>query len=134
VVLKMAKTQLEDMGERLKIARIKRKLTKMEVYRSTQIQPDMLESYESTQSEPNLLSLTKLSDTYKVSLDWLITGFKYNSNSRLFAAEQEVKRLRGIIEEQSRMIAAIQAIVNQGGGNGFSVKRKREEGPNKIAK
>ncbi|MDR0269523.1 helix-turn-helix transcriptional regulator [Paenibacillus sp.] len=130
----MAKTQLEDMGERLKIARIKRKLTKMEVYRSTQIQPDMLESYESTQSEPNLLSLTKLSDTYKVSLDWLITGFKYNSNSRLFAAEQEVKRLRGIIEEQSRMIAAIQAIVNQGGGNGFSVKRKREEGPNKIAK
>jgi transcriptional regulator with XRE-family HTH domain len=130
----MAKTQLEDMGERLKTARINRKLTKMEVYRRTQIQPDTLELYESAQSEPDLLSLAKFSDTYKVSLDWLITGFEANSNSRLFAAEREVKRLRSIVEEQSRMITAIQTLVNAGVGNGFSEQRKREAGPNKIAK
>ncbi|GIO31061.1 MULTISPECIES: helix-turn-helix domain-containing protein [Paenibacillus] len=83
----MAKTQLEDMGERLKTARINRKLTKNEVYWRTQIQPDTLGLYETAQTEPDLLSLAKLSDAYRVSLDWLITGFEFHSKSRLMQAE-----------------------------------------------
>lgn len=122
----MAKTQLEDMGERLKTARINRKLTKMEVCWRTQIQPDALEAYESAQEEPDLLSLAKLSDTYQVSLDWLITGFEFYSKSLLANAEQEVKRLQSIIKEQSRVIETIREAVNGPNQKGQTAKRKRK--------
>jgi len=124
--LAVAKTQLEDMGERLKTARINRKLTKMEVCWRTQIRPDALESYESARAEPDLSSLAKLSDTYKVSLDWLITGFDFNSKSRLMLAEQEVKRLQNIVKEQSRVIETIREAVGGNGGKEKPAKRKRK--------
>ncbi|WP_168928931.1 helix-turn-helix domain-containing protein [Paenibacillus dokdonensis] len=108
----MAKTLLEEMGERLKKARINRKMTQMEVYRLTQINPDTLTLYESAQAEPELVTLSKFADTYQVSLDWIITGFEFNSRSRLFAAEREVRRLQKIIDEQSTMIKTIQKVVN----------------------
>lgn len=124
----MAKTQLEDMGERLKTARINRKLTKNEVYWRTQIQPDTLGLYETAQTEPDLLSLAELSDAYRVSLDWLITGFEFHSKSRLMQAEREMKRLQRIVREQSRIIGTIRETVNGGIPGNESTIRKREPG------
>lgn len=108
----MAKTQLEEMGHRLKSARIERKLTQVEVYGRTQISTDILFLYETAQAEPDLVTLSKLADTYKVSLDWIITGFEFSSKSRLFAAEREVRRLQKVIEEQENVIETIQQLIN----------------------
>ncbi|MGN7357176.1 helix-turn-helix domain-containing protein [Paenibacillus sp. SAF-054] len=108
----MAKTQLEEMGHRLKSARIERKLTQVEVYGRTQISTDILFLYETAQAEPDLVTLSKLEDAYKVSLDWIITGFEFSSKSRLFAAEREVRRLQKVIEEQENVIETIQQLIN----------------------
>nr|WP_280521447.1 helix-turn-helix transcriptional regulator [Paenibacillus mangrovi] len=111
------------MGERLKAARINRKLTQMEVYKLTQIDPDTIRLYESAQAEPDLIALSKLADTYKVSLDWMITGFEFNSRSRLFAAEREVRRLQKIVDEQANMLTTIQKVVNGGVMDSMPAKR-----------
>ncbi|MWV42143.1 helix-turn-helix domain-containing protein [Paenibacillus sp. HJL G12] len=118
----MARTLLEEMGERLKSARINRKLTQMEVYRLTQIPTDTLLLYETAQTEPDLVTLSKLADTYRVSLDWLITGFEFHSGSRLFTAEKEVRRLQKIIDEQAHMLKTIQQVINGGANDSISAK------------
>ncbi|OZB98607.1 helix-turn-helix domain-containing protein [Paenibacillus sp. XY044] len=109
----MARTQLEDIAVRLRTARINRKLTQMEVYRLTQINNKTLSGYETAKTEPDLVSLSRLADLYKVSTDWIITGFEFSAKGRSEDADTEIQRLKDKLKARERIIRGIRELVSE---------------------
>ena len=67
----------ENVGERLKTARIKRTMTQDEVAKELNISRTVLSRYENGKLEPNLETLARLIDLYEVSANWILgTGMK----------------------------------------------------------
>jgi len=109
----MAKTQLEDIAVRLRNARINRKLTQMEVFRLTQINNKTLSAYETAKTEPDLVSLSRLADLYKVSTDWIITGFEFKGTGMSEDAEAEIGRLKDKLKAREQIIRGIRELVSE---------------------
>ncbi|WP_145018733.1 helix-turn-helix domain-containing protein [Paenibacillus sp. Y412MC10] len=109
----MAKTQLEDIAARLRNARINRKLTQMEVFRLTQINNKTLSAYETAKTEPDLVSLSRLADLYKVSTDWIITGFEFKGTGRSEDAEAEIGLLKDKLKAREQIIRGIRELVSE---------------------
>lgn len=63
-----------EIGEKLKNARIKSKLTQEKVAEEIQVSRQTISNWENNHSYPDIISVIKLSDFYHVSLDELLKG------------------------------------------------------------
>lgn len=65
-----------NIGNKLKIARAGSGLTQEEVAEKLQVSRQTISNWETEKSYPDIVSVIKLSDLYKVSLDELLKGDK----------------------------------------------------------
>lgn len=65
-----------EIGKKLKDARIKSGLTQEKVSEEIQVSRQTISNWETEKSYPDIVSVIKLSDLYKVSLDELLKGDK----------------------------------------------------------
>ncbi len=72
---------MKNLGYRLKKARNEKRLTQMEVAKIIGISHGTLSGYEREYRDPDTETLSKLSNLYDVSLDWLLTGEENKDNS-----------------------------------------------------
>ena len=85
----------ENLGSKLKSARINSKLSRKQISELVGISVSMIGFYESGERLPSLPILVKLATQYKVSVDYLLD---VNTNSR------EVLSLEGLNEQQIKAL------------------------------
>jgi repressor LexA len=72
---------MSSLGERLKIARNRKNLTQLEVYKRTKtVHNKTLSKYEKGDTTPDIKTLQLLADFYDVDFDWLIRGDEVKQN------------------------------------------------------
>ncbi len=67
-----------ELGKKLKEARLNAKLTQDKVSETIQVSRQTLSNWENERYYPDIVSVIKLSDLYKISLDELLKGEKMN--------------------------------------------------------
>ena len=76
-------TMINNLGEKLKSARIQNKLSRKVIAERTGVSVSMIGLYESNVRQPSLSILIKLSAIYKVSVDYLL-GTDSNTRNVLY--------------------------------------------------
>lgn len=63
---------MNGIGQRLREAREKRKLTQEQVASCLSVKPQTISGYEREKSQPDILTIRQLADLYRVSIDDLL--------------------------------------------------------------
>ncbi len=95
----------ETFGNKLKKARIKANKTQEQVANEMNISRTNISKYENGDLEPNLHTLKKISEIYKVSIDYIL------------GISEENKKEKNLTEEEEYILSLY---------NGLSVPNKRE--------
>ncbi|MBZ0266233.1 helix-turn-helix transcriptional regulator [bacterium] len=98
------KLDRKSIGRRIRSIRILKNWTQKELADIIGIRPDSIRSYEAGRSVPKLDSLLLLSQTFSVSMEWLVTG----KGELEFSTSTDASRHTGDISE-----AEIEPISNQ---------------------
>lgn len=85
---------MDNFGERLKNLREKSGYTKKEISHKLDFTANVYGSYERGDRRPSLETIIKLADMYDVSLDYLIRGKEYQSES---TSNKEISKLETLI-------------------------------------
>lgn len=122
------------VSERLKLARVRKKLKQTQVMEETGVNNKTLSGYENGISEPDLETLRTLADFYGVSVDWLAgksdepvrafpdagaepVNIAYFGGTREDLTEEEAKHLRDSLE-MFRLLKAKRNSEGQAGETG----------------
>lgn len=94
------------LGERLCIARERKNLKQVGVYKKTNINNKTLSRYEKGGTEPDIETLNILADLYEVSIDWLTGRVNY---PKIYFTEDERKVIGfvDLADEESIMNAPL---------------------------
>lgn len=63
---------MDTLGRRLRLARERKRLSQVDVYKRAGINNKTLSRYENDGTEPDADSLRRLAELYEVSVDWLL--------------------------------------------------------------
>ena len=77
------------VGERITVLRKRAKLSQEQLAKQLNVSASTIGMYEQGRREPSIRTLIALSQTFGVSLDYLLTGAE--------ASERDVKRIAGIL-------------------------------------
>ena len=100
------------VGERIKLARQKKKLNQQHLAEKLGVKTSTVGSYEIGRSNPSLEILAKISDECEVSIDWLVKGQENNADSHLstqsldkgaFGAKVELQMLKTQLEKAEKL-------------------------------
>lgn len=75
---------MNEIGERIRLRRNELDITQTQVYKEVGISSGNLSSIESGKVLPSSLALIGLSKVLKCSIDWILTGDEYFSESEFF--------------------------------------------------
>lgn len=75
---------MNEIGERIRLRRNELDITQTQVYKEVGISSGNLSSIESGKVLPSSLALIGLSKVLKCSIDWILTGNEYFSESEFF--------------------------------------------------
>lgn len=96
---------MSSLGKRLKYARIKRGWTQLIAAEAVGVSSQNISNYERDYREPDLPTLNKISTTYNVPLQWLITGEDSDSsspvNKTIFTQDERLKKLIRILDNMN---------------------------------
>ncbi len=82
-----------EVGQKLKQARLKAKLTQDQVSEAIQVSRQTLSNWENERYCPDIVSVIKLSDLYNTSLDELLKGEKMKTDNNVFANVEGQKNI-----------------------------------------
>lgn len=75
---------MNEIGERIRSRRNELDITQTQIYKEVGISSGNLSSIESGKVLPSSLTLIGLSKVLKCSIDWILTGYEYISESDFF--------------------------------------------------
>jgi transcriptional regulator with XRE-family HTH domain len=67
---------MNDLGEKLKVSRIEKSLTQLQVSESLNVSRQAVSNWETNKNYPDIVSIVLLSQLYNISLDELLKGEK----------------------------------------------------------
>ena len=97
------RTDVMEIGVKLKEARIKSGLTQENVAEKIQVSRQTISNWENEKSFPDIVNVIKLSDLYNISLDQLLKGDE--------AMIEHLEKSTNIVKSNEKLIAAIIANV-----------------------
>jgi transcriptional regulator with XRE-family HTH domain len=87
------------LGEKIKIVRLKNKLSQSQLAKEAEIYPKNISRYEQDSSIPSATALKKIADVLQVSVDYLLSENesekKEIKDKRLFEKFQEIQNMSG---------------------------------------
>ena len=93
-------SMINNLGEKLKSARISRELTRNQIAERVGVTASVIEHYETGERVPSVPVLLKLATHYRVSLDYLL-GHSVDSNNTLSLdglTEKQVQALKQTVD------------------------------------
>jgi len=104
---------LDCLGDRLSDERTKKKMTMQQVADKLGIARSTYAGYESGYREPDAEALSKLSDIFNVSIDYIVKGKRSSSNDEEMLTQQEQERLRQLLEDPDMHVAFRKGILGK---------------------